>query len=149
MGRTIQHLNARIRQHVPLHLVPPESRRDRPRRGQPPKVRATRIGTGEVATGQQPTETRQLKRRVRHAALRESAVSTGSSTIFILLEVEVLFISHKDNTDELCRKTFQWQKAVSCCCREVLFKSILQFLTSHRIFRYDHDQYFGSRFLHY
>ena len=40
VGRTIQHLNAWIRQHVPLHLLPPEARKDRPRRGRPPKVHA-------------------------------------------------------------------------------------------------------------
>ena len=80
VGRTIQHLNARIRQHVPLHLLPPEARKDRPRRGRPPKVQATRIDTGEVAIEHQPTEMGQLKRSARLAALKESAVSTGSST---------------------------------------------------------------------
>ena len=80
VGRTIQHFNARIRQHVPLHLLPPEARRDRPRRGRPPKVHATRIDTGEVAIEHQPTEMRQLRRSARFAALKESAVSTGNST---------------------------------------------------------------------
>ena len=76
MGRTLQHLSARIRQHVPLHLLPPEARR-----GRPPKVRDTGMDTGEVATGQQPTETRHWKRSVRLAALRELAVSNGCGTI--------------------------------------------------------------------
>ena len=75
----LQRLNARIRQHVPLHLLPPEARRDRPRRGRPSKVRATGIDSGEVATEQQPTETRHLERSVTRAALGESAVSTGST----------------------------------------------------------------------
>ena len=55
VGRTIQHLNARIRRYVPLHLLPPEARKDRPRRGRPPKVHATRIDTDEVAIKHQPT----------------------------------------------------------------------------------------------
>ena len=55
VGRTIQHLHARIRRYVPLHLLPPEARNDRPRRGRPRKVHATRIDTGEVAIEHQPT----------------------------------------------------------------------------------------------
>ena len=47
------------------------------RRGRPPKVHATRIDT---AIEHQPTEMRQLKRSAQLAALKESAVSTGSST---------------------------------------------------------------------
>ena len=38
MGRTLLHLNARIRQHVPLHLVPVSQRASRPRRGRQPKI---------------------------------------------------------------------------------------------------------------
>ena len=41
MDRTVQHLNARIRQHVPLHLLSVEQRVARPKRGRPPKKRAT------------------------------------------------------------------------------------------------------------
>eukprot|EP00117_Sycon_ciliatum_P009843 scpid93496/ scgid1812/ len=37
VGRTFQHLGARIRQHVPLNLVPVAARGSRPRRGRPPK----------------------------------------------------------------------------------------------------------------
>ena len=37
MGRSQQHLSSRIRQHVPLHLLPGEARVQRPRRGRPPK----------------------------------------------------------------------------------------------------------------
>ena len=37
VGRTLLHLNARIRQHVPLHLVPVSQRASRPRRGRQPK----------------------------------------------------------------------------------------------------------------
>ena len=35
VGRTLQHLNARIKQHVPLHLSSSEARGLRPRRGRP------------------------------------------------------------------------------------------------------------------
>ena len=37
VDRTFQHLGARIRQHVPLNLVPIAARGSRPRRGRPPK----------------------------------------------------------------------------------------------------------------
>ena len=37
VGRTFQHLGARIRQHVPLNLVPVAARGSRPQRGRPPK----------------------------------------------------------------------------------------------------------------
>ena len=36
VGRTTQRLSTRIRQHVPVHLLPPESRSLRPTRGRPP-----------------------------------------------------------------------------------------------------------------
>ena len=39
VGRTIQHLNARIK-HVPRHLLLSEMRSSRPRRGRPPKIAA-------------------------------------------------------------------------------------------------------------
>jgi len=35
VGRTILHLSARVRQHVPLHLLPDEARSTRPKRGRP------------------------------------------------------------------------------------------------------------------
>ena len=37
VGRTLQQLGARIRQHVPLSFVPLDARDCRPRRGRPPK----------------------------------------------------------------------------------------------------------------
>ena len=37
VGRTLQHLDARIRQHVPLSLLSVDQRGSRPRRGRPPK----------------------------------------------------------------------------------------------------------------
>ena len=37
VGRTIQHLKARVKQHVPLHLLTSEARKQRPRRGRPPR----------------------------------------------------------------------------------------------------------------
>ena len=37
MGRTFQRLNARIRQHVPLHLLSSGARAQRPTRGRPRK----------------------------------------------------------------------------------------------------------------
>ena len=40
VGRTLQHLNACIKQHVPLHLLASEVRGSRPRRGRPPKASA-------------------------------------------------------------------------------------------------------------
>ena len=39
--RTIQHLSARIKQHVPLHLLSVHQRQLRPRRGTPPKIPLT------------------------------------------------------------------------------------------------------------
>ena len=43
VGRTAQRLSSRIRQHVPLHLLPEDSgaRADRPTRGRPRKIRET------------------------------------------------------------------------------------------------------------
>jgi len=41
LGRTLQHLNARIKQHVPLHLLPADARAQRPKRGRPPKLKGT------------------------------------------------------------------------------------------------------------
>ena len=40
VGRTLQHLNARSKQHVPRHLLLSEVRSSRPRRGRPPKISA-------------------------------------------------------------------------------------------------------------
>ena len=40
VGRTLQHLNACIKQHVPRHLLFSEVRNSRPRRGRPPKISA-------------------------------------------------------------------------------------------------------------
>ena len=40
VGRTLQHLNARIKQHVPRHLLLLEVRSSRPRRGRPPNISA-------------------------------------------------------------------------------------------------------------
>ena len=44
VGRTLQHLGARIRQHVPLSFVPLDARECRPRRGRPPKCAVQSIG---------------------------------------------------------------------------------------------------------
>ena len=44
VGRTLQHLGARIRQHVPLSCVPLDARDCRPRRGRPPKCAVQSIG---------------------------------------------------------------------------------------------------------
>ena len=38
VGRTLQHLNARIKQHVPLHLLSSEARGSRAGRGRPPRA---------------------------------------------------------------------------------------------------------------
>ena len=40
VGRTFQRLNARIRQHVPLHLLPSSARAQRPTRGRPRRTTA-------------------------------------------------------------------------------------------------------------
>ena len=37
VGKTLQRLSARVKQHVPLHLLTPEARVLRPRRGRPPR----------------------------------------------------------------------------------------------------------------
>ena len=42
-GRILQHLNARIKQYVPLQLLYSEARGSRPRRGRPPKASAAGI----------------------------------------------------------------------------------------------------------
>ena len=57
MGMTNSHLNARIRQHVPLHLLPQEERATRPKRGRPPKK--------PPPTKVNVTETQQLRRSER------------------------------------------------------------------------------------
>ena len=44
VGRTLQHLGARIRQHVPLSFVPLDARECRPHRGRPPKCAVQSIG---------------------------------------------------------------------------------------------------------
>ena len=38
VGRTLQHLSARVKQHVPLHLLSSEATGSRPRRGSPPRA---------------------------------------------------------------------------------------------------------------
>ena len=38
VGRTLGHLNARIKQHVPLHLLNDDQKTNRPKRGRPPKL---------------------------------------------------------------------------------------------------------------
>ena len=53
VGRTLQHLEARIHQHVPLHVMPVEARSSRPRRGRPPKI-GTATG-GAPSLGTEPT----------------------------------------------------------------------------------------------
>ena len=37
VGRTVQHLNARIKQHTPRHILPPFAQQQRPKRGRPRK----------------------------------------------------------------------------------------------------------------
>ena len=37
VGRTLQHLSARIKQHVPLHMLPDAAKAKRPKRGRPRK----------------------------------------------------------------------------------------------------------------
>ena len=37
VGRTVQHLNARIKQHTPRHILPPCAQQQRPKRGRPRK----------------------------------------------------------------------------------------------------------------
>ena len=53
VGRTLQHLEARIHQHVPLHVMPVEARSSRPRRERPPK-NGTETG-GAPSLGTEPT----------------------------------------------------------------------------------------------
>ena len=68
IGRTLQHLGARIRQHVPLSLLTLSQRTLRPRRGRPP---STRKQTSNECTNDRepPTEQRtnavQIRRRGR------------------------------------------------------------------------------------
>ena len=50
VGRTLQHLEARIHQHVPLHVMPVEARSSRPRRGRPPKNGAETGGAPSLGT---------------------------------------------------------------------------------------------------
>ena len=80
-GRTLQHLHARIKQYVPLNLLPSEARSDRLRRGRQPKGHTTEMDIGGVATGQQPTEMCHRKRSVILITLRVSDVSKGCDAV--------------------------------------------------------------------
>ena len=46
VGRTLQHLDARIRQHVPLSLLSSEQRASRPRRGRPSRMKDGKLPEG-------------------------------------------------------------------------------------------------------
>ena len=50
VGRTLQRLNARIRQHVPLHLLSPAARAKRPKRGRPCKNPVSSVDKHAVPT---------------------------------------------------------------------------------------------------
>jgi len=60
VGRTLQYLNARVRQHVPLHLLPQSAKTSRPKRGRPRKL----ILNGETLL-QQAKSTPRLQGRPR------------------------------------------------------------------------------------
>ena len=68
VGRTLQHLNARIKQHVPLSILSHEQKQDRPRRGRPKKTTATAATTTATSTATttgdlQQCEGRQLRKK--------------------------------------------------------------------------------------
>ena len=64
VGRTLQCLNARIRQHVPLHLLPPIARSLRPKRGRPCKVNpGNDVSWSECSASSQAVAEKQPLRR--------------------------------------------------------------------------------------
>ena len=48
VGRTLQRLNTRIQQHVPLHLLNTNARADRPKRGRPRKTPSAAQGSSDL-----------------------------------------------------------------------------------------------------
>ena len=55
VGRTLQHLNARIRQHVPLHLLSTDAKKERPKRGRPRKTPIPQTDTGPDMPSSSPS----------------------------------------------------------------------------------------------
>ena len=94
VGRTLQHLNARIKQHVPLHMLTGSARALRPKRGRPlknprpqpslaqfpssaivpplPVSRALESGNGHIVTTTQCTITTQDNTPQQHSAQDQS-----------------------------------------------------------------------------
>ena len=80
VGKTLQYLNARVRQHVPLHLVSQEVRALRPARGRPRKDVSMRSGRppDEEAKGTAVAPSKRSSQRL--AQKKSSATACSAST---------------------------------------------------------------------
>ena len=82
IGRTLQHLGARIRQHVPLHLLPSSVQSSRPRRGRPPKRTVQSVSSGDKSTVCEPSDepgADRVRRSTRQRPTDESSTSQSST----------------------------------------------------------------------
>ena len=78
MGRTFSHLNARVRQHVPLHLLSSQGKELRPKRGRPAKRNNGHDGQHE----HHPTATNHLPpRRSQRLTAKSASAVTPTDTL--------------------------------------------------------------------
>ena len=81
IGRTcLQHLGARIRQHVPLHLLPAEAKASRPRRGRPPKSTNVQPPTPSASAPDPPPPTTRRVTRSQTASAMLQVQPTATDT---------------------------------------------------------------------
>lgn len=85
VGRTLSHLCARVRQHVPLHLLSTEEAKTRPKRGRPRKNPVSKTpdkkGTGSVKTPDVRPDTETAVNAPRRSQrLREKATASEVTT---------------------------------------------------------------------
>ena len=81
VGKTIQRLNARVKQHVPLHLLTAEARALRPKRGRPAKCpRPSDFeGAVKVAPGRRESRPRKCKASAEDTAMNKEESLTATS----------------------------------------------------------------------
>ena len=81
VGRTAQRLSSRIRQHVPLHLLPEDSsaRADRPTRGRPRKIPETQDLVPEATNSVQETRSEANETDSAAQGMDPLAVACGRS----------------------------------------------------------------------
>ena len=77
IGRTLQRLSARIRQHIPLRILPVHARQSRPRRGRPPKS-VVAVSSSQCAKHHHQDES---KRRCESAASSRSTRSMSKKCV--------------------------------------------------------------------